>query len=203
MHIPFHFLINAASSKSGTSQSYLSSLLRSVLPPFSCSSFPFPGGLGQASARLLLCLLFFGLFRWGGGAEVWFFNTPALLFCCWPPQTTVKFWFQHSWEPFPFWLSHWFFDRQHFVLSFPTPGQSHHGFFWNVRQSYHCSSSLITHPWSLSFCHCTVKSHTLFKLLSHSRYYMLCNRSWCEHSQVTCSAIEITENTEIRHSVYF
>lgn len=72
-----------------------------------------------------------------------------------------------------------------------------------MRQSYHCFSSLITHPWSLSSCHCTVKSHTLFKLLSHSRYYLLRNRSWCDHSQVTCSVVEITENTEIRHSVYF
>lgn len=35
-----------------------------------------------------------------------------------------------------------------------------------------------------------------------TRYYVLCNRSWCEHSQVTCSVIEITENTEIQHSVY-
>lgn len=112
-------------------------------------------GKTWASALAMFTVLW--SFRWGCRAEVWFFNTSALLFCCWPAQTKVKFRFHHSWEPFTFWFSHWLFDWKHFVFSFPPPGQSHHGFFWNVCQSDHYASSLIIYHWFLSFCYCTVK----------------------------------------------
>lgn len=187
----------SGSFKTLTWQSFLSSLLRSVLLPVLLQLFP---GRTWASAQQGRCLLMFGLFRWGGGAEVWFFNTSALLFCCRPPQTSVKFRFQHGREPFTFWLSHWFSDWQHFVLRFPAPGQSHHGFFWNVRQSYHCFSPLITHHRSLSFCYRTVKSHTLFKLLPHSRVSQALQYKlmWTFPGDTQCYG-----NTEIWPSVYF
>ena len=85
-------------------------------------------------------------FKWGGGAEVWFLNTSAVLFCCWLTQTAIQFGFCNCGEPFTLWLSHGLLHRKHIVFSSTSPGQSHHGFFWNVCQSDHYVSPLMIFP---------------------------------------------------------
>lgn len=142
--------------------------------------------------------------RWGSGTEVWFLNTSALLLCSWLTQAKIKFWFHHCREPFAFWLSHWLFDRKHIVFSFTSPGQSHHGFFWNVCQSDHYFSTLMICPWFLSFCCCTVKDE-IYSL----NYYLTsgCHISAIlierhEYFQGTLDAIEIIENKNVWHFIY-
>lgn len=113
-------------------------------------------------------------FRWGGGAEVWFLNTSAFLFCCWLTQTKIEFRFCNCGEPFVVWLSHWLLDGKHLVLSSTSLRQSHHGFLWNVCQSDHYFSPLMI------FLYLSVialwKSDIFFKLLfylwiSHALQY--------------------------------
>ena len=64
MHIPFHVLTNAASSKARTSQSFLSSLLRSVTsdPPAAASLEEDSGG--ELSAAAVFTVLWSFQMRW-------------------------------------------------------------------------------------------------------------------------------------------
>lgn len=161
------------------------SVLRSAYLLFSVQQLP-----GKTWANALAIVPVLWSFRWDGGAEVWFFNTSAFLFCCWPAQTKVKFWFHHSWEPLTFWFSHRLLDWKHFVFSSPPPGQSHHGFFWNVCQSDHYLSSLILYHWFLSFCYCTVKITYTLEVISSLL-------------GITYSAISIDVNIPRWHAVYW
>lgn len=84
---------------------------------------------------------------WGGGAEVWFLDASAFLFCSRFAQTEIEFWFYDCGEPFTLWFSHWLLDWKHSVFGVPSSGQSHHGFLWDVCQSHHYFSPLMTCPW--------------------------------------------------------
>jgi hypothetical protein len=138
-------------------------------------------------------------FRWGGGTEVWFLNASAFLFCCWLTQTKIKCGF-HNWgEPFAVWLSPWLFDRKHMVFTFPSPGQSHYGFFWNVRQSDCYSSSLIS---ATSFYLSVIALWKLDISLDYYRtsgYYVLCNSDKHEISRGCALSLKLlkTKNSDI------